>query len=232
MSNESESQQRGNPYLVPGAIIIAGIIIAGAVMSRDSTSGPAAPTGRSLEPTVLPVTDEDHVFGSRDADVFLIEYSDYQCPFCTRFHTTVKQILDDNAGRVAWVYRHFPLDSIHPEARPAAVASECAAEQGGDDAFWAFTDKAFDGTPDLSRETYMNWATEIGLDEGAFTECLDSGRMDERVERDYRNGLEVGAQGTPYTVILTKNGDNINFSGALPADRVQILVDRALSSLE
>jgi protein-disulfide isomerase len=234
MSEEEVTTTGGNPYLIPGAIIIAGAIIAGAVMwNANSAPTAVAPTGKTLEPQVLPVTEDDHILGSSDADVFLIEYSDYQCPFCTRFHATVKEVLANNDGRVSWVYRHFPLDSIHPEARPAAEASECAAEQGGDDAFWGFTDKVFENeNVVLSRDTYIAWAGELGLDQSDFTECIDSGRMADRVERDYQNGVEIGAQGTPFTVLLTRKGDNLTFSGALPIDRVQPLVDRALSSLE
>lgn len=87
--------------------------------------------------------ENDHVNGDRDAKVLLVEYSDFQCPFCQRFHPTTKQVLEQFGKDVALVYRHFPLDQIHPYARPAAVASECVAEIGGNDAFWKFADKAF-----------------------------------------------------------------------------------------
>jgi len=88
------------------------------------------------------LTSSDHVRGDRNADVLLIEYSDFQCPFCQRFHPTAQQALDENK-EVALVYRHFPLDQLHPLARPAALASECVAEIGGDEAFWKFADEVF-----------------------------------------------------------------------------------------
>ena len=87
--------------------------------------------------------DQDHVRGNRNAEVLLIEYSDFQCPYCQQFHPTTLQILDEYKDQVAHVYRHFPLDQIHPYARPAAEASECIKELGGEDAFWKFADKAF-----------------------------------------------------------------------------------------
>ena len=87
--------------------------------------------------------DQDHVKGNKNAEVLLIEYSDFQCPYCQRFHPTTLQILEGYKDQVALVYRHFPLDQLHPYARPAAEASECIKEIGGEDAFWKFADKAF-----------------------------------------------------------------------------------------
>ena len=91
------------------------------------------------------VSDQDHIRGNRGAKVTLIEYSDFECPFCARFHPTTLQILDEYGDDVALVYRHFPLDQIHPSARPAAIASECIAELGGEEAFWSFVDEVFGG---------------------------------------------------------------------------------------
>jgi len=90
-----------------------------------------------------PVGVDDHVRGDRSAPVMLVEYSDFECPFCAQFHPTLEKALDDFDGQVAWTYRHFPLTSIHAEALPAALASECAAELGGEDAFWDFADSLF-----------------------------------------------------------------------------------------
>lgn len=86
---------------------------------------------------------EDHVRGNRNADVLLIEYSDFECPFCVRFHPTAQQLLDEYGNKMGWVYRHYPLDQLHPSARPAALASECVKEIGGEEAFWKFADEAF-----------------------------------------------------------------------------------------
>jgi len=235
----SETQgTQTNPYLVPVAIIIAGLFIAGAIFATQGVGGlgggraVVVPTGNALEATVLPVTEQDHVRGGTDPDVYLIEYSDYQCPFCTRYHATVQQILDSYEGRVAWVYRHFPLDSIHPEARPAAVASECIAELGGDEAFWSFTDTILGGDAELSRATYIAIAKNLSIDGPTFEACLDSGKYDELIQAHLTNVTELGGGGTPYTVLLTRNGDVVKFSGALPTENVTLLVERALKSLE
>jgi protein-disulfide isomerase len=90
------------------------------------------------------VSDSDHFRGSRDAKVVFVEYSDYDCPFCSRLHPTLKRLVDEYDGRVAWVYRHFPLTQLHPQARDVSIAAECAAELGGNDAFWEFTDRYFE----------------------------------------------------------------------------------------
>jgi len=220
-----------NPYLIPAAIILAGLAIAAALVYTQQNTGSTA-SGDSLNPKVLPVDKEDHVLGAKNPDVYLIEYSDYQCPFCTRFHATVKQIIEEYDGKVAWVYRHFPLNSIHPEAQPAAIASECVAEQGGNDAFWKFTDSVFASNTGLSSGFYQATARDLGLDMDAFDACVASDKFDARIKRDLANVLDLGGEGTPYTVLLTKDGQSLSFSGALPIDRVRLLVDKAVNSVK
>ncbi|MFC1622024.1 DsbA family protein [Patescibacteria group bacterium] len=92
---------------------------------------------------VVTINDGDHIVGTKEAKIFLIEYSDLQCPFCQNFHISAKEAVTQKPRDLAWVYRHFPLDRIHPLARAGAEASECAAEVGGEEAFWKFLDLAF-----------------------------------------------------------------------------------------
>jgi len=234
MNEETTNTSRAsNPYLVPGAIVLAGVLVAGAVVFGRTTApaNVAAGTGKTIEAEVLPVTEADHVRGPSNPDVYLIEYADYQCPYCDSFHKTVQEVLKEYEGKVAWVFRYFPLDSIHPEARPASIAAECAASLGGNDAFWSFTDKIFANQRDMSREAYISVATGLGVDKAAFEACLDTGD-DTRVERDLKNGMDLGGNGTPYTVLLTRKGDILKFSGALPIAQVKTLVDRALASIK
>lgn len=102
----------------------------------DSTD-PAAPAASNVTPVDL---ENDHIRGDKDAEIAIIEYSDYECPFCRRVHPTMQQLVDQYDGKVMWVYRHYPL-SFHPEAMPLAIGAECAGELGGNDAYWEFTDK-------------------------------------------------------------------------------------------
>lgn len=106
----------------------------------------AAVTGKldASQASLLPkITAQDHVRGNRNAQIFLIEYSDFECPYCKSFHPTAMQALEEYGDKIGWAYRHYPLDMIHPNARPAAIASECVAELGGDEAFWKFADEIF-----------------------------------------------------------------------------------------
>jgi protein-disulfide isomerase len=94
--------------------------------------------------SIVNITDEDYVKGNVSAPVTIVEFSDFQCPFCQRFHPSVQQIVNEYGDQVKWVYKHFPLDQIHPQARPAAEAAECVAEQKGNEGFWEFTDTLFE----------------------------------------------------------------------------------------
>jgi protein-disulfide isomerase len=163
----------------------------------------------------------------------LIEYSDFECPFCKRFHPTVKRLVDESKGQVKWVYRHFPLDQLHPvKARKEAVASECAAELGGNDAFWKFADRFFELTPSNNRTdidaVLPRIAGEIGLDKARFASCLASGRHDRRVEEDRRNAVATGGRGTPWSIIVSKSGKTYPLSGAQPHAAVKQLYELAL----
>ena len=174
----------------------------------------------------------DHIRGNRDAPVTLIEYSDFECPFCKSFHPTVKKVVDESNGRVRWVYRHFPLDQIHPvKARKEAAASECAAELGGNEAFWKFADRFFEVTPSNNKtdiDTVLpRVAREIGLDGAKFASCLASGRHDRRVEEDIQNAVATGGRGTPWTLVVSKGGKIYPLSGAQPYASVKQLVELA-----
>ncbi len=221
-----------NPYLTPLAVFAAGILIAGAVvMSGDSAfGGPStASGGRMLEAEVLPVTEEDHVYGERDADIFFVEYSDYRCGFCGRFHDTIMKVLEMYEGKVAWVYRHTPFQ---PGGEEAAIASECIAELAGEEAFWKYTDLALKNQSSLGEAWHLKTAIELGADEEAFKACAASDKYDDLIAKHSQNMQEVGGNGTPFSVILTRKGDMVKVSGALPIENVTLSIERALKSLE
>jgi len=176
--------------------------------------------------------DRDHIRGNAGAPVTLVEYSDFECPFCKSFHATVKKVVDESKGQVRWVYRHFPLDQIHPvKARKEAAASECAAELGGNEAFWKFADRLFEVTPSNNKtdiDTVLpRIAREIGLDAAKFASCLASGRHDRRIEEDVQNALATGGNGTPWTLVVSKGGKVFPLSGSQPYAAVKQLVDLA-----
>lgn len=236
--DETNKQQ----LTIPLAIVIAGALVAGAVFmgargDSRATAQPASPTeaetAAGLE-NMNPVTDTDHIRGNPNASVKIVEYSDMECPFCKRFHETMNQVMDDYGkdGQVAWVYRHFPLDSIHSKARPEAVASECANELGGNEAFWKFTDRFFELTPSNNQtdiETVITQiAREIGLNKSHFASCLTSGKYDERIQADLDNAMATGGNGTPWSIIVTESGKKFSLSGAQPYEAVKQLIEIAL----
>lgn len=173
------------------------------------------------------VTNDDHIRGNKNAKVTLIEYSDFECPFCGRFHPTAEQVLEEYGDDVAWVYRHFPLDSIHPKARPAALASECIAELGGEDAFWEFADSVFGDQTQLNDLPAL--ASSVGVNQNSFESCLDSDKYADVVEQDYQGGIGAGVTGTPGNFIVTEDGDTWFVPGAYPFEQITPYIDEALA---
>ena len=172
---------------------------------------PTAPTPTAI--TVKEVSDDEHIKGAKNAKVTLVEYSDFECPFCTRFIPTVEQVLEKYPDDVRVVYRHFPLRSIHPNAAPAAAASECAADQGK---FWEFHDELFAQTNGLNDAVYTTIAEGLGLNMSEFSDCVTSGKYASAVQEDEVSAQQAGGRGTPYTIVIGPNGETVPVSGAQP----------------
>jgi len=235
--------QNKNNYLIPASIIIAGAFIAGAMYFSDNANMAENKESAQAEKqqeqpasldNVAPITGKDHVLGNPDAPIKIVEYSDFECPFCKVFHTTMQQVMDEYGknGKVAWVYRHFPLDSIHSNARPEAVASECAAELGGNAAFWEFADRFFAQTPSNNRTDLSmlpQIAKTIEIDTVEFQTCLTSDRHDAKIQSDLENGVATGGRGTPWSVVITPSGQKFSINGAQPYDVVKQLIELGLS---
>lgn len=173
---------------------------------------------------------KDHIRGEKNAAVTIIEYSDTECPFCKRFHVTMQDVMNSYKGKVRWVYRHFPLVQLHSKAPNEAAASECAYDQGGDDAFWKFIDRIYAITPSndgLDPAELPKIATSIGLNKQKFETCLSSGKNTSKVQEDENDGITAGARGTPYSVIIA--GDQkIPVSGAVPAVELKQMLDQVV----
>jgi protein-disulfide isomerase len=204
-------------------------IIAGNNKEGENNLPPQQPPPSSAK-DVEPVSENDHVRGNRNARIALIEYSDLECPFCAQFHPTAIQVLDEYGDQVSWVYRHFPLDQIHPKARPAAEASECISELGGDEAFWKFVDEIFaDQRNNLSNLDSV--VSKLGLDQKAYNSCVDSKKYAQKVEDNLQSGINSGVTGTPGNILLdTKTGKTTLIPGALPFEQVKQSIDSILVS--
>src|SRR5215470_3405739 len=158
--------------------------------------------------------------GPANAPIELVEFSDFQCPYCYRAHPTVKQVLNTYGNKVRFVYRNYPLPN-HPNAFPAAEAAQCANEQGQ---FWAYHDRLFADQTKLGEADLKASAAALGMDAGRFNACLDSHKYKERVDADMRAGVEAGVDGTPAFFI---NGRML--SGAQPYDEFKKVIDEELA---
>lgn len=205
-----------------------------AVLGTQQPAGnqPQAPQAPAVDYDALPkVTDKDHIRGSKDADVVIVEYSDLECPFCKRFHPTMQQVVKDYGNKVAWVYRHYPLN-FHQNAQKEAEATECVNELGGPDAFWSYVDKIFEKTTSNGTGFALNQlgplAAEVGINQQSFQRCLDSGKYKDHVKEDFDTGTKAGVSGTPNLFILSRNGKKDFIGGALPIDQVKQHIDALL----
>jgi protein-disulfide isomerase len=167
-------------------------------------------------------TDDDPSIGPADAPVTIIEFSDYQCPYCQVWYQQVyQQLLASYPDKLRFVYRDLPLP-MHPEAEPAAEAANCAGEQGD---YWKYHDALFDQQYGLSRAAYEHYASDLGLDTTAFTACLDSHRYKDEIQADASDASRIGITGTPSFVI---NGRIL--IGALPFSDFKAVVDEELAA--
>lgn len=186
----------------------------GSVVSGQENNGPVD----------LKVTDSDRIYGNKKAAVTILEWSDFQCPYCARFHEAVKKIVDESNGKVRWVFRHFPLPpTSHPYAQAAAEAAECANEQGK---FWEYGDKLFTNQSSLQAqgESYLKAAAqEVGLNMDKFNSCFSSNKYASVIDAQYQAGVEIGVKGTPGSYL---NG--VELGGAVPYEQLKAQVDALL----
>ncbi|MFH1744702.1 MAG: thioredoxin domain-containing protein [bacterium] len=197
--------------------VVAKNIVEKNVVEKQPSPSPA-PTPTPVPPSKvnIKVADSDHVRGNKNALITVVEFSDFQCPYCSRFHDTMNQIIKDYPDDVRWVYKHFPLDSIHPLARKTAEASECAGEQNK---FWEYTDEVFANQESITTDSLSVFAKNIGLNVIKFDSCLESGKYKSKVESDYQEGIAYGVKGTPGNFI---NGQAV--SGAVPYSQIESII--------
>ncbi|TSC89248.1 MAG: DSBA oxidoreductase [Parcubacteria group bacterium Gr01-1014_3] len=223
---------------LPTAIFLAGLMVAVALIyatGKDiiQPASPAqlgGPSQANVFDTLLAGSDY-YVRGNPNAPVKIIEYSDLECPFCKKFQLTMQEVMSAYGDQVAWIYKHFPLDSIHSKARAEANAAECAGEQGGNKSFWDYLDRIFAITPSnngLDLNELPKIAQSLNLNMQKFQQCLTSNKFASRIESHYQEGLEVGALGTPYSIVIAPNGQKGVINGAQDYSAVKKIIDTAL----
>jgi protein-disulfide isomerase len=181
----------------------------------------------------------DHMLGNPVAEVTIIEYSDFECPYCKAFHPTPREVVKRLGGKVNLVWRHFPLDFHNPAAQKEAEASICAAKLGGNDAFWKYADGIMQRTgsngqgmrPANAEDPLVSLARELKLDIAAFQRCLESGAGRTQIAEDQRDGANAGINGTPGVIVRNnKTGKTVAISGAVPVEALESQTRAVLSS--
>lgn len=216
-------------FTIPIAIVAGGAIIALAVYISVPKTPPASDGNPAL---VRPVSSADRILGNPAAKVLIIEYSDFDCDYCKALHETLHQVIANEGadGDVAWVFRQFPLIELHPNAFKHAQAAECAAEAGGNDAFWKFADELYANQP-TDPSQYGTFAQKLDIPGDAFATCFTnaSETVDARITADRENALEMKAAGTPYSLIIVAGRPPVVMNGAYPYEAIQALVKDALA---
>ena len=236
---ETKPKEKESSLLVAFSILVSGMLIA----AGRYYSPKAAPVGNANSKQIpsigdmnmRPISTDDHIYGNPNAEVFVIEYSDTECPFCKTFHQTMKQMAAEYTkdGKVAWVYRHFPIKSLHSKAPKEAEATECAAELGGNDKFWEYLDQIFTQTNSndtLDPSALPAIAKTVGLDVKKFNTCLSSGKYANKVAESVQDAMNAGGEGTPNTIIMTRDGQKVAVKGAQSYEVVKTIIDAALKA--
>jgi protein-disulfide isomerase len=230
-----DMQQLRRDYILPGAIVLAGAIVALTVYAVRTETTPKL--GGGAPDMVRPVNPADRIIGNPQAPVKLVEYADIDSEYSKQFQATMEQLMSEYAadGRVAWVYRHFPLLDQHAGAASHAEAAECAGFLGDDDAFWRFIDALQIAAPGESQfpvNGYAAIASQLGLPQAEFQTCLENGRFTKKVYEDGTNALEVGAEGAPFTIVLIDGQEPVGIQGALSYDDMKRVIDEAIAKAQ
>src|SRR3989344_2080017 len=205
------------------ALFVVSLFTGGFGMDGGATGGTitggavGVPTNPTPTPDPTPsqvkveIEANDPVLGKKDASVTIVEFSDFQCPFCERAYSGA--VTEFKNGEVNLIYKHFPLNSIHPFAQKAGEAAECANRQGK---FWEYHDKLFTNQQALDIQSLKNYAAQVGLNTATFNKCLDEGEAAAEVNKESQQAQGAGGQGTPYFVLINKDGETQAVSGAVP----------------
>jgi protein-disulfide isomerase len=220
IESQDKQDRRSNllKYSAISIILIVVVVFGYKFFSGGSDPNSSTITGSST--LNLDIESNEKVKGDPNAPVTIVEYSDFECPFCGKFVQQTFPSIEQqyiNTGKVKFIYKHFPLRNIHFSAQTAAEAAECANEQGK---FWEYHDLLFENSPSFRENNLVDYATQVEMNSDQFKECLSSGKYKSVIEQDLRDGSAAGVRGAPG---FTVNGQLI--SGAQPFSVFQQLID-------
>jgi protein-disulfide isomerase len=245
--NHSTQTASGNAfqtYIIPVAIVIAGALVAASIIfvGGTSTTKIAVDTANgnpgSIAPTagikkIADVTDKDHILGNKNAPLKLVIYTDTECPFCKMFHSTTKEIVNAYNGKLAVIYRPYPLP-FHRKSQKESESAECVAALGGEQAYWNFIDTVFantDGNDSLDLAKLPEFASKVGVNVAKFNECVSSGRFEQKIKDSVLEGTNAGVQGTPHSVLVSSKEQFPVNGGALPAADLKLIINAVLKNI-
>lgn len=238
---DPQTPTKTSPY-IPLAIIVGFALIAIAIfVTGKMGNGPESLTqnGSKIPTTTStprPVDSTDYIRGNPNAPILLVEYSDYDCPFCKQYHASLVQIMDEYGvnGRVAWVYRQFPIQQLHPNSPKISEAALCVGSIGGNEAFWKFSDLIFEER-ELEEMTNVvalpDYAAEAGVKKEDYIKCMEGGKMEEVVQKSIEDAFNIGARGTPYTVVMVGTEQAV-ISGNQSYDTIKGVIENLLKQLD
>ncbi len=214
--------------ITPLSILLASAFITDAIRSNTTTPSYAAAEGQAHEgypeappsPQTALKTDldaDEYILGNPNAETFIVEYSDIDCPFCARVHPTLEQVVEESDNAVAWVFRHFPLEQLHPDARRKAIATECVGKLAGNDSFWLYLDRLFKQEP-------TSIYTDYNISQVAFESCMEDPKTLAAIQADIDRATESGGRGTPYSIV-SNSEKGLAVSGALPIASWKATID-------
>lgn len=237
METQMHKRKRRFKLTTARAVIIGSVLISLSILIGNikvNVVGSIANADVNKEKTGIKysvkIEKDDHVRGNKSAKITIVEYSDFECPYCKMFDSTMKEVSQKYPNDIAWVYRHYPL-SIHPKAQKEAEASECVASLGGESAFWKFTDRIFEITPSnngLDLAILPQIASDAGVDVAKFNECLSSGKMADVITLHKKSAEALGINATPNSFILFPNGNVVPVQGAEDASVIKRIIEEGL----
>lgn len=242
-TQNSQTNSTVSSVTIPIAIVIGFGLIAAAIyfggLGKTSDTRQVTETPNKV-PTqvsdIRPVDETDHIKGNPNAPILVVEYSDYDCPFCKQFHETMTRIMEEYgvSGNVAWVYRQFPIAQLHPNAERISQSALCIGDIGGNDAFWKYTDLIF-AERDISEPTNISklpeYAEKVGVKKDEFLACLESGKNRAVLDASLKDGASAGISGTPQSYVIVGN-QMATIQGAQPYSVVKQIIDNLLGQLE
>jgi protein-disulfide isomerase len=215
-------------------IIFIGAVILGIVLIviGSSKTKPSPDMNESGLPEtfetkeITSITESDRIRGSKDAPIIIVEYSDLDCPFCHQAHPMLKELLNEQPQTVAWVYRHLPIESLHPEAFEKALLTECIGDLKGDGAFWKSIDSY------MEKKSTSAVMLESGVSLAELESCMTGTEAANRITASIDSANDMGIRGTPYFVVIGPKGQQYAIPGMPQGELLDLVIEQMLSASE